>query len=322
MRIFITSTYYSMLIYLLLNKDYKKDLFILDNGLLNESILKKFNKKIIFSIEKEKNLIKKLIKYYLYRVKIFLNFFRNNDKRVVYGDDNLLLAVPFRKNMIVIEDGTSNYVKFIPKKFSTRLKLVFIGEIFSYKSFGYSNNIKKVYLTGLASIPKEIAHKVEIINLKNLWNNKTLEEQNEILDIFSFDLDIKQKLIGKDIILFTQPLSEDNIVTENEKIAIYSKIIKKYPKERLIIKSHPRELTKYKEIFKDYLVLDNPFPFEILNLLDVSFIKAVTLFSTAALGLGDNIKIDFYGTEVHPKILKKFGSCENIMKRNCYLEEE
>ena len=322
MRIFITSTYYSMLIYLLLNKDYKKDLFILDNGLLNESILKKFNKKIIFSIEKEKNLIKKLIKYYLYRVKIFLNFFRNNDKRVVYGDDNLLLAVPFRKNMIVIEDGTSNYVKFIPKKFSTRLKLVFIGEIFSYKSFGYSNNIKKVYLTGLASIPKEIAHKVEIINLRNLWNNKTLEEQNEILDIFSFDLDIKQKLIGKDIILFTQPLSEDNIVTENEKIAIYSKIIKKYPKERLIIKSHPRELTKYKEIFKDYLVLDNPFPFEILNLLDVSFIKAVTLFSTAALGLGDNIKIDFYGTEVHPKILKKFGSCENIMKRNCYLEEE
>ncbi|MEG2256476.1 MAG: glycosyltransferase family 52, partial [Cetobacterium sp.] len=123
-------------------------------------------------------------------------------------------------------------------------------------------------------------------------------------------------------ILFTQPLSEDNIITEEEKIEIYLKIIKKYPKDRLIIKTHPREKTNYKNIFKEYLVLDNPFPFEILNILDVKFNKAITLFSTAALGLGKEVEVDFYGTEVHIKILERFSSCDSIMKRNCFLEEE
>ena len=65
----------------------------------------------------------------------------------------------------------------------------------------------------------------------------------------------------------------------------------------------------------------HPFPFEILNLLDVKFNKAITLFSTAALGLGKEVEVDFYGTEVHMNILERFGSCENIMKRNCFLRK-
>ncbi|MGL5596035.1 MAG: glycosyltransferase family 52, partial [Cetobacterium sp.] len=271
-----------------------------------------------FCIENEKNLLKKIINYYLYLKKI--NKFTLTEK--IYGDDNLLLAIPFRKKIMLLEDGLKNYEKQYSKTILTKLKLFFVGEIRSYKAFGYSESIKKIYLTGLAPIPKEIAHKVELINLKELWNKKTLEEQNEILDIFSFDLDIKEKIKERDIILFTQPLSEDKALTEAEKIDIYFKIIKKYPKDRLVIKTHPREKTDYKDIFKEYLVLDNPFPFEILNLLDVKFNKAITLFSTAALGLGKEVKVDFYGTEVHPKILERFGSCNNIMERNCFLKEE
>ncbi|MGL5780407.1 glycosyltransferase family 52, partial [Cetobacterium sp.] len=194
--------------------------------------------------------------------------------------------------------------------------------LLDYQRKKINKKINKIYLTGLASIPKELSHKVELINLKELWNKKTLKEQSEILDIFLFDLNIKEKIKGRDIVLFTQPLSEDNVITEEEKIEIYSKIAKKYPKNRLIIKIHPREKTNYKNIFKEYLVLDNPFPFEILNLLDVKFNKAITLFSTAALGLGKGVEVDFYGTEVHDKILERFGSCDNIMERNCFLKEE
>lgn len=33
------------------------------------------------------------------------------------------------------------------------------------------------------------------------------------------------------MILYTQPLSEDGVITEKEKIELYSKIVLKYPKK-------------------------------------------------------------------------------------------
>lgn len=253
--------------------------------------------------------------------KLYFKAIFYNKEIEIYGQDhtgigNILVGMG---RFYLIEDGLMSY----QDKKDSKNKYFKLKELIGINlNLGRHKNVKKIYLTGLAPIPEEIKDKVEIINLKKLWDKKTLEEQNEILDIFSFDLKIKEKIKGKSIILFTQPLSEDNIITEEEKIQIYSKIIKKYPNNRLIIKTHPREKTNYKNIFKEYFILDNPFPFEILNLLDVKFNKAITLFSTAALSLGKEVEVDFYGTEVHPKILQKFGSCNNIMERNCFLKEE
>ena len=65
------------------------------------------------------------------------------------------------------------------------------------KNYGRNGNAQKIYLTGLASVPKEISSKVEIINLKELWNKKSILEQNKILEIFSFDLNTKEKIKDK-----------------------------------------------------------------------------------------------------------------------------
>ncbi|MGL5231371.1 MAG: glycosyltransferase family 52 [Cetobacterium sp.] len=312
MNLIITESNYTLLIYFLItdvNQEYR--------------ILSK--KKIIQS---DKNILVKLRKNLLWR--LFGNLVidtilkKLGEKKInLYGNDHTLIGNIFLNygNFILLEDGTENYSLKNFKK-EKKIKSLLRKKLKINKSYGIDDRVKKIYLTGLAPVPKEIAHKVEIINLKELWSKKSLEEQNEILDIFSFDLNIKETIKDRDIILFTQPLSEDRVITEQEKINIYSKIIKKYPQDRLIIKTHPREKTNYKEIFKDNLVLDNPFPFEILNLLDAKFNKAVTLFSTAALGLGEGVEVDFYGTEVNDKILARFGSCDNIMKRNSYLEEE
>ncbi|MGL5122742.1 MAG: glycosyltransferase family 52 [Fusobacteriaceae bacterium] len=313
----IVGTNYSLLIGLLILD--KKDIFFIFCNKISEKISNKIpsEKKYISKIYLNK---KNIFGYYFEYFKTF-KFFQKIKLEENYITDYLLEFIFLRGKSIVIEDGVANYtskgILVHKNKLKQLLKLDFRKEI-----FGYSKNIKKIYLTGLAPIPKEIAHKVEIINLKELWNKKSSEEQDEILDIFSFDLDIKDKIKNRDIILFTQPLSEDGVITEREKIDIYSKIIKKYPQERLIIKTHPREKTNYKELFKENLVLDNPFPFEILSLLDIKFARAVTLFSTAALGLGENVDVDFYGTEINEKIFLRFGSCDNIMKRNSYLEEE
>lgn len=282
---------------------------------LNKEIIKKMG---ILEIPAEQKKIKKI--YSLVKTHILLKKLTKESSKIILSMDHDLIGLIFillKKSYILYEEGVVNY-NFQEVWWTKLLKKIRL----EIKNYGRNSRAKKIYLTGLAPIPKEIAHKVEIINLKELWSKKTLEEQNKILNIFSFDLDIKKKIQGKELILFTQPLSEDGIITEKEKIEIYSKIIKKYPKDKLIIKTHPREKTNYKNLFKECLVLDNPFPFEILNLLDLKFNKAITLFSTAALGLGKEVEVDFYGTEVHMKILERFGSCDNIMKRNCFLKEE
>ena len=314
-KIGIFDTTYSLLLFLLIFD--LKEIYLIAGDNLNIGIGKKIInlRKILLNFPK-KDLILTLFE------KIYLKLLFLGKKLEIYGQDHIRLGniLVDMGEFYLIEDGlysynkseisVNNYIEKIKRKIGINPIL------------GNHKNVKKIFLTGLAPIPKNIAHKVEIINLKELWNKKTLKEQNEILDIFSFNLNIKEKIKGREIIFFTQPLSEDNVITEVEKIDIYSKIIKKYPKDRLIIKTHPREKTNYKEIFKEYLILDNPFPFEILNLLDVKFNKAITLFSTAALGLGKEVEVDFYGTEVHMKILERFGSCDYIMKRNCFLEEE
>lgn len=311
--LFAGNTLYQLLLFLLIVNQESNDIILLLNENFELNSLKK-NKKFIFYFSNNRSIKKKL------------KYLRNIKIEKIYGETKISQILSSKIDLYQLEDGLGNYT--ILKNNGIKSKINFFINLiyFFHKSFpfygGVDKRIKKIYLTGLASIPKEIAHKVELIDLKELWSKKTLEEQNDILGIFSFDLDTKEKIKGRDIILFTQPLSEDNVITEEEKVKIYLKIIKKYPKERLVIKTHPREKTNYKDIFKEYLVLDNLFPFEILNLLDVKFNKAITLFSTAALGLGDGVEVDFYGTEVHPKILQKFGSCNNIMERNCFLKEE
>lgn len=322
------NTNYQLLIFLLLmDGDIKSKKYIFHNK-FDENILKKFKNKEIINISFENK--SKIVKF-LFQIREIKKIKRSDKfskyKNIKIFGESIYSPIFIQKkcDLFLLEDGLGNYVNYKKKSFVTRIYQqiikIFLGRPY-LKYGGRSKEVKKIYLTGLAPIPEDIAHKVEVINLKELWGKKTLEEQSEILEIFSFDLDIKEKIKGRDIILFTQPLSEDNVITEEEKIEIYSKIIKKYPKDRLIIKIHPREKTNYKDIFKEYLVLDNPFPFEILNLLDVKFNKAITLFSTAALGLEKGVEVDFYGTEIHPKILGRFGSCDNTMERNCFLKEE
>lgn len=314
-KILIVGTLYSLLIGVLKN-DLKKTKIVLCNKVsINiEKIPDICISKLYLQTDKKFM----LIRYYIEYLRMYLYLSRLK-KEEIFTNSYLLENIFLNNSFNIIEDGLADYGQQVRLKITLKkiIKLDFRKII-----FGDSQKIKKIYLTGIAPIPEKIQNKVELINLKELWNKKTLKEQNEILDIFSFDLGIKEKIKGRNLILFTQPLSEDNVLTEEEKIEIYLKIIKKYSKDRLIIKTHPREKTNYKDIFKEYVVLDNPFPFEILNLLGVKFNKAITLFSTAALGLGKEVEVDFYGTEVHPKILKRFGSCNNIMKRNCFLKEE
>lgn len=305
-KVVLVSNLRMLLIFLLLNSDNLNNIYFIFDSSFNRN--KKLKKILLL---KEKKIFKRI-------ANIFFDYFKlkklNLSKNIkVYGADHIRGANFFLKRyeFYLIEDGMINYSQ---KQYKRSIK----NRLLSYSKFGRDKNVKKIYLTGLASIPKEIENKVEIINLKSLWNLKTKEEQQEILEIFGFNSNQLKELEGRSMILYTQPLSEDGVVTEKEKIELYSKIILKYPKEKLILKMHPREKTNYKDIFKEILVLEQSFPAEIFELLEIKFDKGITIFSTAVLSTKLK-EIDFYGTEAHHKLLEKFGSMDHIIKRNKFL---
>lgn len=258
------------------------------------------------------------------------------EKIKLYGSDIFWFGKElfFKEKLYVLEDGVANYTinhkkkqksfKIIILKIIKKSINFFLRLQIREKEYGYDTKVKKIYLTEnlCKEIPKGLEKKAQIINLKELWNKKSEEEKKIILDTFNFNDEILKKVDENTIMLFTQPLSEDNVITEEEKIDLYSKILKKYGNQSIIIKSHPREKTEYSKYFPNYYVMKERYPVEILELVGINIKKAITIFSSAAFGLGKNVEIDFYGTEINNKIFKRFGTQDSVMKRNAFLEEK
>lgn len=321
-NVLIENTTYSLLVYLLVKKEWKKSIFVLNNETVDVKILRKLNKYELY-IYKNFIIKKNFLKYFKEYFKLYKYLYKINllNNIIFYGNDNLDYFIFFRNKIILLEDGLLNYqLKKITLK--SIIKNILLLRPLFFKSYGCSKYVKKIYLTGLAPIPEEIKDKVEIINLKELWSKKTEEEKKEILDIFGFDENIINKIKNKKNILFTQPLSEDRFISEEEKIELYRKIIFNYSKKDLVIKTHPREKTSYKKYFPEIEILNQSFPAELFDLLDIKFETAITIFSTAALNFSKNSKIDFYGTKVHSNLLKQWGDSEKIMKANKFLNGE
>lgn len=137
------------------------------------------------------------------------------------------------------------------------------------------------------------------------------KDKEEILRVFKISSKSFENLkVEKNkVLLLTQPLSEDKIITEKEKIDIYREILLKENGKNIYIKAHPREKTNYKEVFKEFNIniIENSFPIEICLLLDIKFEKVITLFSTGALSFKGKSEVEFIGTEKYPKLYEKFG---------------
>lgn len=283
------------------------NVIILNNFKKGNYLLKKYKK-----WEISNNLLKKL-----------------NEIEEIYLQDHITYSQFFLNNFIrkiyLLEEGILNYNDNILKnEFEKKIEKVRIFHNIKksiiekikkdYKRFGLSEKIEKIYLTGLLPIPNLIKDKVEIININELWNNLSQKGKKEILDVFNIEIE-KIQIFDKDDkknLLLTQPLSEDKIITEKEKIEIYREIIEKQNVRKIYIKAHSREKTNYKEVFKNFNieVIENTFPIELFLLLNIKFDKVITLFSTGALNFKGKAEVEFIGTEKYPKLYERFGKIE------------
>lgn len=289
----------------------------------SQEIVNKFKNKIILKKSK-KNI--KLIRYYKVR-KFLKGILKENKEKLKGGNfflqDHLTYSQFFLNNFenkfFLIEDGVRNYTLKILEEESNKKKKIFLYKYMNiikkyYPAFGLSEKIQKIYLTGILPIPNLIESKVKIVNIENLWNNLLGGEQEKILDIFNIKIEKIKNLnkLKNKILLITQPLSEDRVITEQEKIKFYREIIEKQNVRKIYIKAHPREKTNYKEVFKNFNieVIENTFPIELFLLLNIKFDKVITLFSTGALNFKGKAEVEFIGTEKYPKLYERFGKIE------------
>ena len=316
-NVVIENTPYSLLLYWLV-ENVENTVYILDDTIpikLIERIRQK-NNVFLYHSYYNKNIFYRFLNVYIVQ-KIKLYFFSKkyiSKSSKIFGNDDLILFDRFRKYpYTLIEDGTINYGISIKKKKKGKIKQYIRHKMRGFQHSqprGISNNCKQIYLTGMLKVPAIIEHKTNIVNLKTLWNKKTEKEQKEILDIFDLNQESMKQIKHKKIILLTQPLSEEGIVSEIEKVEIYKKVLKNYKTEDLLIKVHPKEKTNYSAYFKDIAILHSIVPFELFSMLEMKIECVVTLFSGAALNLDKEIKIDWLGTEFDKRLYQKFGKID------------
>ena len=323
-KICYVDTIYSLLLFLLLNITEETLYFFGEN--IPKNVAENFkNYKYLTKEYKSKGCKKDIIKYFFFK-NLYLFLKKNNlfDKEI-YLQDHLVFSNFFLNNIkkcYLLEDGLLNYneilldkenEKIIKSNIFFNLKKRYIEKVRKKnKCFGLSESIQKIYLTGILPIPELIKNKVEIINIEEKWNNLEKKNKEEILSYFNISLENIKNLesMKNKVLLITQPLSEDKIISEEEKIKIYKEKLEKYKFENVVIKPHPREKTDYKKIFNEVNVLEKNFPIEILSLLGINFYEVVTLFSTAALNLKGRSNINFIGTNNNIEIEKSFGKIE------------
>lgn len=143
------------------------------------------------------------------------------------------------------------------------------------------NKISKYITTN--DTTSNITKPVEIINLKEKWNKSSENKKKFIFDFYNFNIDIL-KQYNSFSILCPQALSEDNLISEEEKIEIYRRALDTIPQnEKIVIKPHPREKTDYKKIFPNAIVISKDFPMELADIAGIKFSKIYTVYSSVAL---------------------------------------
>ncbi|MBC5591845.1 MAG: glycosyltransferase family 52 protein [Bacteroides uniformis] len=222
----------------------------------------------------------------------FVFFIKHVQGARVYGFDFLEWTNPIMslsKEFNVIEDGFGNYTmpQLEQQRFMNswwRRMLISKVKLF-HLPYGLSDTVKNIYLTGIMPIPEVIEDKVCMINIKDIWKSLPVLRRQLILNFFGIDkVELKT---NRTVLLLTQCWSEENIMSEKQKIEIYSRIISLCGEKNILLKTHPREKTNYKQLFPDLEVISEPIPFQLLDLLEFHFEVAVTINSTAIFSLSD-----------------------------------
>ena len=336
-RICLLGNQHGLLQYLLLSslEEINQTFFLWNYVSIHHYVIRKFGKQGIVIPEPRKKLtdlrlvnlaIKYIRLFYDYYILYPLKYpFVLNYKLDYWGHDHVynahcfLREHPFR----LLEDGTLNYVSYPypqPQKRFLWFKRMLAGKNYSeYKKYAGSESLcKEIFLTGLLD-SGEVLHdpRVKIKSFLDMWEESSSEKRAFINYVFGVSVNLIEKCKEFRHILLTDPFSEDDVISEMEKIDLVRNIIERIGQKDLLIKPHPREKTDYSKYFPDIYVLKTYAPMQLLSLNGVRFDAAYSILSTALFDFPYRIKVCAIGSEIHPVLYEKFPdwSSDKIKKR-------
>ena len=331
-RICFVGTHYALLLYLLHSSyDEIKDTYFIFGEGMDEETASRFEHKTLIrkpKIFKKNDLIGLAYSFY-FRLFILRRF---SESCVLYAQDHLKdsKTVIGNKSYILIEDSKfkCRYYRNEDPAFEENRKVK--GTLrYTIKKFFYGGTVYGVHgdniqcKAALMSVMDVVDYlngkKIIVCDLKNTWNNSVNIKKNLILDTFNFKTEDIDGL-SRDVIIYTQPLYPD-VLTKEEHIQLYKKVISYYQQNDLVVKVHPRDVVDYEELFPQAYVYRKRVPSQLLEIMGLHNKKAITFFSSAVQNIDYPIEIDWYGTEVSEKLFARFGHCEAPLGSNvCTIE--
>lgn len=192
-----------------------------------------------------------------------------------------------KRVFLVEESANLAFIKPQPK-----WKVIF-KRVLGFGADFYSNDkLISILVQNREGFPLDWGSKIITFNVKHIVSSLQESSKKEILYILLGN-NVDKLLVEANSdygIVFSQPFSEDSIISESQKIQDLKRIVHYYEKYGTpIIKIHPRDLSDY--FFSDYIVLPGDFPSEVFLLLDVKFKYAVGVSSSAVLTANAEKKI-------------------------------
>lgn len=315
-RVFVTGSLWSLLIYLLYNdlEDIKRTHYFFTDKGIHATVRNNFKHHVV-NISWDDNVHWFIVKF-LFIFIPYINYIRWPYLLWcdMWGIDQgfAIQSIIGHNPYTLIEDGAIDYMvsRDLRKNKRDWFRRLLWGPIYLH-DLGRNSKCKRIILTQKAT-NERLKEKAEEINLHELWNQSSKEKKEFVLHAFNLTMDDVELMKMRRVILLTQPFSLDcSDISDEDQIKMYHEMIKPYGEENVIIKPHPRETMSYNGKIPGTIVLDKVIPFQLLELLGVSFDVAVTVCSTSVMGLKDmGTKIDFKGTLIDKRIQDVYGTIQ------------
>lgn len=306
---FVASTYSLLLYYMVYGrKQFEKTFFFVSDA-ISIDVQKKMKYVHYFSCNKFNTLghfRQILYKIWIYRFSDLKWPFIKSVK--FYGGDHLWFSPGILKDrqIIVFEDGLANYnFKTMERTLSFKRKWLYkflYGPLMCEGEYGLSKQVSKLYLTGIRPIHMGIKDKVEIIDVKKLWDNC---DQEYIIQLFDFTQDDINLIRSKKVLLLSQPFNV--VIGDQGLVDVYMKVLSNYMVEDVLIKTHPRDTLDYSKYFPGVTIFTKKVPAEFLAFIGCNFTDVYTINSTSVFSFPKNINIHYLGYKCHSGLIQKYG---------------
>lgn len=193
------------------------------------------------------------------------------------------------REAIFIEEGATQWITPDEKAWYRFLKKMYGNQT----DFWKMSKINAIYVQQPKKFPAYLIPKLVEFKMDKCFEQVKEDTKNVLLEIFTDPGSREEikRIKQLDGIIFTQPISEDGFVTEEEKIRIYTELASYYSQYGTVaLKIHPRDTTDYR--IEGISIMRGTYPSELLNIFGIKFKFAIGLCTSAVETVNAELKVN------------------------------